>query len=205
MIVGKKIVLRAIEEKDLEYLQKWQNDPVISELVVGWSFPVSMADQSQWFQNSIKKQHTQRFIVECKEKGIIGLTGLWDIDWQNRHALTALKIGEKTDRGRGIGADAIMTITSYAFYEVGLNRLYGSILPYNHASYKAYVQKCGWKVEGCYRQHVYRKGKFYDLLYVATLKEDYERLPSAADYMPAVTRGERESFVEIDGSEKADF
>ena len=205
MIVGKNVVLRAIEEDDLEYLQKWQNDPVISELVVGWSFPVSMVDQRQWFQGSVKKPYTQRFIVESKEKGIIGLTGLWDIDWQNRHALTALKIGEKTDRGRGFGADAIMTIMSYAFYEVGLNRLYSSILPYNHSSYKAYVQKCGWKVEGTNRQHVYRKGKFYDLLYVATLKGDFARLPSAADYMPAVMRGERECFVEIDGSEKADF
>jgi RimJ/RimL family protein N-acetyltransferase len=101
MIVGKNVVLRAIEEDDLEYLQKWQNDPVISELVVGWSFPVSMADQRQWFQGSVKKPHTQRFIVESKEKGIIGLTGLWDIDLHNRHALTALKIGEKTDRGSG--------------------------------------------------------------------------------------------------------
>ena len=47
MITGKKIILRAIEENDLPLLLKWINDPEISELVVGWSFPLSMGNQKE--------------------------------------------------------------------------------------------------------------------------------------------------------------
>jgi hydrogenase nickel incorporation protein HypB len=43
----------------------------------------------------------------------------------------------------------------YAFEELQLNRLYGSILEYNIASQKLYA-KCGWKVEGNYRQSVFK-------------------------------------------------
>ncbi len=205
MILGKKVVLRAIEEGDLEYLQKWHNNPALSELVVGWSFPVSMQEQRDWYLNSLNNPNTKRFIVESKNEGVIGLTGLWDIDWQNRHALTALKIGEENLRRRGYGTDAIMAIMSYAFYEVGLNKLWSLILPYNKASYNVYVKKCGWKVEGNLRKHIYRGGKFYDLLYVSALKEDFEKWDPAKEYLPPVFLGKKKEYVDVANKEKVNF
>ena len=50
-IRGKKVVLRAIEEKDLELLHKWANDPDIWYLLGGWHFPSSMDYQKMWFEN----------------------------------------------------------------------------------------------------------------------------------------------------------
>ena len=184
MIRGKKLFFRPVEEEDLETLRGWLNDPEISELVVGWSFPVSRAEQRAWYQASLADDSTRRFVVESPEHGVLGLTGLWRIDWHDRHALTAVKLGAAEARGQGFGSDAILTMMSYAFYEVGLNRLWSDILTYNEASYKAYVEKCGWQVEGLLRQHVYRHGRFHDCHRVAALREDFERHPRFEEYAP---------------------
>ena len=86
-------------------------------------------------------------------------------------------------KGKGYGSDAIMTISAYAFYEVGLNRLWGAIIDYNEASCKAYVdERSGWKVEGRLRKHVFRDGTFHDLYYVACLKSDFEAIADADIY-----------------------
>lgn len=197
MIKGKKVFLRALNEDDLAVTLQWLNDPEISHLVGGWEFPLSMAHQREWFNRSIKDDRTHRFIVESYEDGVIGLTGLWDIDWHDRHALTSLKLGANNIRGKGYGTDAIMTLMTYAFCEVGLNRLWGAMISYNIASYKTYVEKCGWKVEGVFRQQLYRDGRYYDQLRVAILRDEFLQHPLAADYLPAVIKGEVAPKIEV--------
>jgi len=126
-------------------------------------------------------------MVEDLKGNPIGLTGLWDVDWHNRNALTALKLGgDAPQRGRGLGSDAIMSVMAFAFYDVGLDRLYGSILEGNAASLKAYTQRCGWKVEGTARGHIWRHGEFVNLLHVGVLRSDFEQLPNAHEYRDLV-------------------
>jgi RimJ/RimL family protein N-acetyltransferase len=205
MIKGKKVFFRAIERQDLKFLQEWINDPEISRLVLGWCFPVSMAQQEEWFLQSLKDQNTQRFIVESYDEGVIGLTGLWQINWHDRNALTALKLGPQAARGRGYGTDAILTMMSYAFFNVGLHRLWGRILPYNIASYKAYVEKCGWKVEGVLRQAVFRDGRFYDEYRVGVLLEDVLDHPLFREYIPPAYQGVVEEKITVRSEHRIQF
>lgn len=186
MIRGKKVYFRAVEEGDLPLLQEWMNSPEISHLVGGFAFPISLAEQRRWYERSLTDERNKRWMVCTNEHKAIGLTGLWEIDWHNRHALTSLKIGAQDIQGKGYGTDAIMALMSYAFEQVGLNRLWGEILPFNTGSYQAYVGKCGWKVEGIYREHVLRDGKYHDQLRVAVLASDFRAHPRAAEYISPV-------------------
>ena len=184
MIKGKRVLLRTVEAGDLELCQSLFNDMDIKRMVVGWDFPVSMEAQKRWFDSLIGKKNEVRFVIETKAGKPIGLTGLWDIDWHNRNALTAVKLILSNDtKGKGYGRDAIMTLGAYAFYDVGLNRLWSEIIDYNEASLKAYVERSGWKVEGQFRKHIFRGGAFHDLYYVACLKEDFESVSDAKDYL----------------------
>jgi RimJ/RimL family protein N-acetyltransferase len=184
MIRTKRLGFRAIEARDLPLLADMLNDEEMSSLVVGWSFPVSLEQQQKWYEGQLADQHNQRWMVETLEGQTIGMTGLWSIDWVNRNALTALKLGAKDIKGKGYGTDAIMGVMAYAFAQLGLERLWGEILVYNVPSYKAYVEKCGWKVEGISRKAVFRAGEFHDVYRVGILREDFLALPSAADYLP---------------------
>jgi RimJ/RimL family protein N-acetyltransferase len=184
MIKGKKVYFRPIEEADLKFCQSLYNDELMRQFVVGWDFPVSYYSQEKWFTSLSGNHNNIRFIICNLKDEPLGLTGLWDIDWHNRNALTAIKIRRDKKLEKGLGHDAIMTMNAYAFFEVGLYRLWGQIIDYNIPSYKAYVGKSGWKLEGVLREHIFRNGIFHDLFYVACLKKDFLEVSDAQDYIP---------------------
>jgi RimJ/RimL family protein N-acetyltransferase len=166
--------LRPIEREDLSFLRDLANDAQVRENVVGWDWPLSLAAQERWFDAGADTMITRRFIVEDDEGAPVGLTGLWDIDWHNRSAMTAIKIGGRPNvRGRGHGFAAIAAIMAFAFNDVGLNRLYTTILSDNEPSRQLFVTKCGWVEEGVLREHVWRNGVFRDVVHVALLRNEY--------------------------------
>lgn len=179
-IKGKIVTLRAIEEKDLEFMRDMMNDSEIESLVVGWAFPVSGYQQKQWYLNNIENNNNLRFIIEDNNGEAVGLATLTDIDWKNRKAIHGIKLDNK-NRKRGLGTDALISIMRYAFNELQLNRLDASILEYNIASIKLH-EKYGWKVEGKQRKAVYKNGKYNDLIIIGILREDYEEISNKNNY-----------------------
>ena len=189
MLQGKFVKIRTMEEADLSAVKAINDDPAVRANVVGWGWPTSMSEMQRWHAGS-QGGHTHRWVVEDEAERVIGVTGLWDVDMQSRHAMTALKLGGRNEvRGRGLGSDAIKLVMAWAFYDLGLNRLYGSILANNVASQRAYVDKCGWSHEGVSREHVWRHGSFVDLLHVGVLKSDFDKLDDAQDYISLVMTG----------------
>jgi RimJ/RimL family protein N-acetyltransferase len=195
VIDGRVVRLRAVERRHLELLASLANDPTVAHSVVGWSLPVSMAHQERWFEASLGDRATQRLIIVDRDsEEPVGMTGLWDIDWHDRSALTATKL-LPTAQGRGIGTDAILTLAAWAFLDVGLRRLYSTILDFNAASLGAYVRRCGWRIEGRERQAVYRSGRWCDRYLIALLREDFEGHPDAAFYKRSVCPVDVEAVV----------
>lgn len=171
---GKNVLLRAIESEDIEFLRKIINDEETEKNVVGWSFAISKYEQEKWYQSQIQNKNNIRYIIEVEERPI-GLATLTNIDWKNRKACHGIKLFGNDIKGKGYGTDTVKTIMKYAFEELQLNRLYGSILEYNIAS-KALYEKCGWKVEGIAKKSVFKNNKYNDELLLGILKEDYERI-----------------------------
>lgn len=173
---GKKVVLRAVEEEDIEMLRELTNSPDYEKMIVGWSFPISKKDQQEWFMKCKNDLSRIRYIIETQEDGSVGMIGLKDIDWKNGSASgLGMRIAKKEIRTRGLATDAWMTLMKYAFDELRLNRINGSALVFNKASLKV-CEKVGFKVEGTQREAVYKDGKFIDLVFMGCLKSDYKEL-----------------------------
>lgn len=170
-IKGNKVILRALETKDMPYLLEMINDPEMERMVIGWSFPTSEKQQLEWYNRIITDQKNFRFAIEY-EGEFVGVSTLVKIDWKNRSADHGIKLCNHTPKGKGIGTDAVYATMKYAFEELQLNRLYGSFLDYNIASQKLY-EKCGWKIEGCYRQSVFKNNAYHDEWPTAILREEY--------------------------------
>lgn len=189
MLKGKLVEIHTMEVSDLPAVKLINDDPVVRANVVGWGWPNSESEMVRWHAGS-QGGSTHRWVVAGAGRAVFGVTGLWDVDMQSRHAMTALKIGGGDDlRGRGLGTDAIKLVMAFAFYDLGLNRLHSSILDFNKASLRAYIDKCGWSREGVSRQHVWRHGQFVDLIQIGILKDDFDQLPDAQDYISLVTGG----------------
>lgn len=200
MIEGRSIFLRQVESTDLEFLKLLANDPRISAAVVGWDFPVSSDDQTRWYQGMSAKKNTFRLtVVDMETNEPIGLTGLWDIDWHNQSALTATKLHpDKVNKGQG--TDAILATMAWSFYQVGLRRLHGAFLDFNSASMGAYIRKCGWKLEGCEAESIFRKGQWHDLYTAAALRRDFDALDISKEYIDRICPVDVDSRSSIDPS-----
>jgi RimJ/RimL family protein N-acetyltransferase len=181
-IMGKKVNLRAIEEKDLELLHKWANDPDIWYMLGGWHFPSSMDYMKKWFENLKNDQLNQRFAIDVPDSGLIGTANILDIDWKNNHAFHGMMLGDKDIRGKGYGFDTIMAIMRYAFEELHLERLDGSMIEYNEISLNIYCMKCGWKEEGRQRNWYFRKNRYWDKIIVGITRNDYFELIKKNNY-----------------------
>lgn len=182
LIRGKIISLRAVEEEDLPTLHRWGNDPDLWSLLGGWRFPSSLRQTRLWFDSLAGDQLNQRFAIDLPGTGLVGTANLVDIDWKNNNAFHGMMIGDPNLRGKGIGVDVIMATMRYAFEELHLRRLDGTMISYNEASVAVYCGKCGWKVEGRQRDWYFRKGQYWDRIMVGVTRDDYRELVAANRY-----------------------
>jgi RimJ/RimL family protein N-acetyltransferase len=184
-IRGKTITLRAVEEEDLPTLHRWGNDPDLWAMLGGWRFPSSLRQTRQWFEGLTSDPLNQRFAIDLPGTGLVGTANLVEIDWKNNHAFHGMMIGEPAMRGRGIGVDVIMATMRYAFDELHMQRLDGSIIAYNEASVAVYCGKCGWQVEGRQRDWYFRDGRYWDRILVGVTRADHQALIEANGYWRA--------------------
>ncbi len=174
-LIGRKVTLRAIEERDLEFLQNLMNDPEISASVVGTAYPVSAVHQEHWYQKIVDDDRTLRLIIETQKDGVVGTVIMGDFDWISRVAhSTGIKMDTSRVTESGIALDAMVTLFGYAFNELNLNRIEGSAMADNRQA-MALNKLIGFTIEGTMRQAVYAGGKYHDLLMLGMLKEDFEK------------------------------
>jgi len=181
-IKGKIVILRAVEETDLETLHRWGNDPELWAMLGGWRFPTSLSQTQRWFEGLVGDPLNQRFAIDYPGVGLVGTANLTDIDWKNNHAFHGMMLGDPSMRGKGLGQDVVMAVMRYAFDELHMQRLDGSIIASNEASSALYCGKCGWKVEGRQRDWYYRAGQYWDRIMVGVTRDDYKELMSATHY-----------------------
>lgn len=181
-IFGNLVLLRAVEESDLELLREMMNDPYIERLTGGKNFPISKQQQKKWYESIQSNSNNMYLTIEDMNGNAVGLVSVTGIDWKNRSASYGMKLANNGDRGKGLGTDATLATMRYCFEELQLERLESVMLEYNKASEKMCIEKCNWKREGLKRNAAYYKGSFHDLVILAVLREDYYELVKNKNY-----------------------
>lgn len=174
-IVGDRVLLRAIERKDLPLLRLWSNDASIQSMLGGWHFPVGEKDQDEWYESIKFNSLNQRFAIESFDSGLIGTANLVSIDWQNRTAFHGMLIGDAETRGKGYAADALSALMRFAFDEMNLYRLDSDIIEYNIPSLRFYLEKSGWKKDGVRKGWYFRAGRRWDKILIGMTHEHYKQ------------------------------
>lgn len=171
MILGEKVILRAIELSDKEILKHMINDGETEYLLGGWSFPVSDLNQEKWMKSIDSNNHVLRCMIDDRrDHTTVGTVILSDIDYINGTAEIHIKL-LKNFRGKGFGTDTIKTIITYAFFELRLQCVYSQINDYNMVSHKLF-EKSGFKKEGVLRNRIYKSGTYHNVFVYSILKED---------------------------------
>ena len=169
---GKMVNLRPFAKEDVPTVTRWINDPEVREFV-STVFPQTETQEDEWFNKLGNDDKNIVLCIETKEGKPIGVIGIHKINWVHRTCETGAIIGEKEYWGKKYGTDAKMHLLQYIFHTLNLHRVGSSVIEFNERSLK-YSLHCGYKIEGRKREHIFRKGKYWDLIELGLLYEDWE-------------------------------
>lgn len=169
MIIGEKIILREIEEKDLDLIVKWRNDPEILRWLFSY-LPLNKVKQMKWYEKYLNDYTQQTFMIEAKEeKTPVGTVGLTNIDYKNQKAELTVIIGEKEYWGRGLGEEALNLLVKFAFNEMNLRKIKALVFSDNEKAIKLY-EKGGFEEEEILREEIFKEGKFKDVVVMSLFR-----------------------------------
>lgn len=158
-LIGKTILLRALEPEDIDFLYQIENDMSL------WELSHTQTPYSKWVLKSYL-ENAHQDIYEAKQlrlaivyqstQQLIGLIDLFDFDPKNCRAGLGIIIQE-TFREKGIGREALQIITNYAFSQLHLHQIYVNIGSNNEASLNLFT-KFGFEKIGIKKQ--WNKGQY---------------------------------------------
>jgi len=169
-----RVYLRAFEIEDYKKSIKWRNDQNIWKSTGGNYFFVSSEREKKWIENAIfNDKNNIRLAICLKENNkYIGNVNLVNIEWINRQAEFSIFIGEKKEWRKGYATEATKLMVDFGFNQRNLNRIYLTVLENNKVAIHLY-EEMGFKKEGILREALFKDNKYYNLIIMSILKEEY--------------------------------
>ena len=169
MIEGERVQLRPMEEGDTDAVVHMRSEPsVLAQLFS--DEPPTREGHLRWLAAVRARGDRQEFMIVDRASGrSVGTIGLSQIDRKHQRAEYGVLIGEADARGKGLASEASRLLLDYAFTTLGLNRVYLHVFPENEAAVRLY-ERVGFEREGLLRRHLYKNGRFRDVIVMAVVR-----------------------------------
>ncbi len=171
-LIGERIYLSPRNNEDIEKFTEWLNDFETTDYI-GRSGAIMTIEKEKEYLESHSGDEANFSIIRLEDDEIIGTVGLEYINHLNRRATLGIFIGEKEDRNKGYGTEAIKMLLEYGFKYLNLNNIKLDLMEFNERAYRCY-QKCGFKEYGRRRKCNFINGKYYDTIEMDILAEEFE-------------------------------
>lgn len=170
-------LLRELRRSDIPAINAWRADKeLISRLGATYRYINEEVDE-RWFNAYMERRAStvRCAIVDADApENILGLVSLCDIDNLSRSCVFHIMIGDKNQRGKGMGYFAVSEILRHAFEDLNLNRVELHVLPDNEPALGLY-RKAGFQQEGLLRQCVFKNGEYKDMIVMSILREEWKK------------------------------
>ncbi len=169
--------MRPIEVSDAETVAEWyQQIEDVSIFDRQNPLPISHADVLAQIKSMVADQEKEKcrwFVAETIGGKAIGMTGLEGISQLHGHAILPLFI-ETSWRRSGVGIRMACMMIDLAFKQLRLHRV-ATIYRADNTSSEAVLSRLGFKPEGVSRQAWFSQGKYFDIINVGLLLEEWEQ------------------------------
>lgn len=181
VLEGSSVRLRAPRPGDLFTLFGWYNDP---ETVAPFDrFSVDRFDDFVAAVNDAPndpRSLAPRFVVELKLGAkMIGFVG----HYQSHPVLTLTDVwyvlGERQERGKGHGGEAVGLLVDYLFHDLNLIRVGATCDTANEPSYKL-LERLGFRREGTLRSALFHHNQWHDVALFGITRTEWAARPRAA-------------------------
>ncbi len=176
-LVGSRVWLRPLERTDAPNILPWINDPEVTRNLL-LHRPMNIQAEEAFIEDTARDPHAVVLAIANRDVDkLIGVTGLQPIDFQSRQAQFGIFIGDRNERGKGLGTEATSLITRYAFDTLNLHRVWLHVVEANVAAIRCY-EKVGYRREGLLREAFYREGRYWNLVSMAVLRGEFKPRPT---------------------------
>lgn len=166
--------LRKLESKDCDGMIEWMQDEEIRH-----SFRKNMGDRTRDdalafitdARNVLLDGRDMHYAVVNDSDEYMGTISLKAINKKDRNAEYAIGLRKKF-WGKGVAQKATRELMKIAFQELQLEKVYLNVLSDNDRAIRLY-EKCGFVLEGEFRNHLYLDGQYQNLRWYALLKREY--------------------------------
>ena len=133
---------------------------------------IGQAEHDRWFAGALAASDRHYWIIEA-DGAAVGLANLARIDPTARRCEWAYYLGEASTRGQGLGSRIEYIVLRHVFETLGLNKLWCEVLLDNEPVWKLH-ESFGFTREALYRQHVFKAGRFQDVVGLGMLWSDWQ-------------------------------
>ncbi len=171
VLVGERITLAPARPEHLPEFVRWFADLEVTRFLLV-RFPFSEKQEQEWY-DSVAGDRTCVHWAIFREERLIGVTGIHQIDWINRNAITGTILGVRDEWGKGFATEAVRLRTQFAFQELNLERLESQSFAENGGMHKA-LQRSGYREIGRRSHARFSEGSWHDIILFELLRDQWQ-------------------------------
>ena len=151
-----KVLIEELNVNDANKIVEWKNDKSLSDLILSDYSIITLEEAEGWIVRNVNDTKQRLFGIYVQKDGmkreIVGVSRIMFIDFHSGVAELGLYIGNKRNRGKGIGKQSLLDTIDYAFNELSLNKVFLKVKEDNIAAIQLYT-KCNFVIEGKLKEH----------------------------------------------------
>lgn len=166
-----KLQLRKFCDSDLNRLVTLANNKNVSRYLIDtFPYPYRSEDAKLWLQTGHHQNKSVNYAITFDDE-LIGTVGIKpNRGWKSHLAEIGYWIGEPY-WNKGYTSWALGEMTSHAFKELQIKKLYAPVFESNHASMRV-LEKCDYYREGVLNLEVFKDGNYHNIHYFAKINPD---------------------------------
>ena len=173
-LITNRLILRPFTLSDVDLLCLLAGDRRISDMCLNIPYPYSPENGVSWIsehKDAFIEKKAVIFAVCQKDNGdLLGAIAL-ELEKSDKRGEIGYWIGYPY-QNKGYATEAVLAMLQYGFRTLSLNRITATTIAWNNVSARI-LDKTGFQKEGVLRNHVFKKGKFTDIVMWGILQDEF--------------------------------
>jgi len=169
-IIGERIYLSPMNRDDAEIYTKWLNDKEVAINLGHYAKVISLNSEQKALEEMTSDGYN--FAIVKNNDTLIGNISLFSINHTSRSAVVGLFIGEKENRSKGYGSEALRLVLGYGFNTLNLHNVMLNVYSDNEQAIACY-KKVGFAEFGRRRESYFKNGRYVDDVHMDILDVEF--------------------------------
>ena len=173
------IRLEYFTSNDFTQLMGWIKD---EEALMNWSgslfsYPLTQSSLEWYIEDVNDIEESEAFIYKAIEEDtgkVVGHISLGAVSRKNRSARISRVLIDPESHGKGYCMQMVQAVLKIGFEELKLHRICLGVYDFNKAAMRCY-EKAGMVIEGTNRDCLLFKGKWWSLVEMSMLEEEWNK------------------------------